>query len=154
MAGETIERYRVIAAPPEEVWKVLSDLRRMAEWSKDVDSIELLCGDGATVGSRFMGNNQDETRTWSMVCVVDECEPGRRLEFHTETPEGEARTRWWYEIEATADGGSRVTEGFLRLATLTEERARRERALIGDITEYNATNIDESLRQLATLIER
>jgi len=87
-----------------------------------------------------------------MTCIIDGYQLGRSLEFHTENEKGETRTRWWYRIEPSA-GGTLVTEGFLRVAKLSRNRAMAERKLLGDRTEYNGRNIDESLRRLAGLIE-
>jgi uncharacterized protein YndB with AHSA1/START domain len=117
MAGETAERTRIIAARPAEVWAVIGDVTRMPEWSEELESVDLLAGDGRSVGSRFRGNNASDARSWSMECTIDVYDDGRVLEFHTKNEKGEARTRWWYRVEPTA-GGTLVTEGFLRVAKL------------------------------------
>jgi len=152
VAGETAERSRHIDASPSEVWAFVGDVARMAEWSEDLESIEVMEGDGRSVGSRFRGNNRDDSRSWSMTCVIDDYQDEQKLEFHTENAKGETRTRWWYGIEPENDG-TLVTEGFVRVAKLGRVRAMAERKLIGDRSEYNARNIDESLRRLAELIE-
>jgi len=87
-----------------------------------------------------------------MTCVIDRYDPERSFEFHTEDAKGETRTQWWYRMEASVEG-TLVTEGFLRVAKLGRVRAIAERKLLGDRTEYNGRNIDESLRRLAGLIE-
>ena len=154
MPGDTAERSRTINADAARVWAVVGDLLRMPEWSQELESIELVEGDGRSAGSRLRGNNRKDERRWSMTCVVDAYTEGRELVFHTENDKGEARTRWWYRLEpADDDGGTRVTEGFERLATLGRVRAMAERKLLGDRAEYNARNIDESLRRLAALVE-
>jgi uncharacterized protein YndB with AHSA1/START domain len=141
-----------VKAAPADVWAIVGDVKRMPEWSEDLGSVDLLEGDGRSMGSRFRGNNRDATRSWSMTCVVDRYAPGDSLEFHTENEKGETRTRWWYRIESSGEG-TLVTEGFFRVAKLSRIRALAERKLIGDRTEYNSRNIDESLRRLADLIE-
>ena len=87
-----------------------------------------------------------------MTCVIDSFDEGGSFEFHTENEEGETRTRWWYRLEAAGDGTT-VTEGFLRVAKLGRVRALVERKVLGDRAEYNARNIDESLRRLAEAVE-
>ena len=141
-----------IAATPDQVWAVLSDVRRMPEWYEDLAIVDVIDGDGRSPGSRFTGTNQSGSRSWSMTCVIDCFEEARELQFHTENEKGEPRTRWWYRLEATAEG-TVVREGFLRVAKLGKVRAMAERKLLGDRTEYNARNIDESLRRLAQLVE-
>jgi uncharacterized protein YndB with AHSA1/START domain len=154
VAGETAERSRDVASNPARVWAVIGDVTRMPEWSEELESVELLEGDGRSVGSRFRGNNRHEKRgSWSMTCVIDRYEDGRALEFHTENEQGEIRTRWWYRIEPGGDS-TQITEGFLRVAKLGKVRALAERKLLGDRAEYNARNIDESLRRLADLVEK
>jgi len=93
MAEETAERTRLLAATPEEVWEVIGDVTRMPEWSEELESVDVLVGDGRSAGSRFRGNNAADARSWSMECVIDSYDDGRALEFHTENDKGETRTR-------------------------------------------------------------
>jgi len=153
MAGETAERSAEIAAPIDAVWAVVGDVSRMPEWSEELESIEILDGDGRSAGSRFRGNNRSGGRAWSMTCVIDSFDNNGHLEFHTESDSGEVRTRWWYRLEAVGER-TRVTEGFLRIAKIGRIRALAERKLLGDRTEHNARNIDGSLRRLAAVVER
>ena len=152
MAGETAERTRTIAVPPERVWAVVGDVTRMPEWSEELERVEILEGDGRAPGSRFRGHNRSGQRSWAMTCVIDARDEGRNLEFHTEDDEGQVRTRWWYRLDPVHDG-TLVTEGFLRVAKLGRIRAMAERKLLGDRAEYNARNIDASLERLAALME-
>jgi hypothetical protein len=87
-----------------------------------------------------------------MTCVIDRYDDGHALEFHTENEAGEVRTRWWYRLSPAGDD-TEVAEGFERVAKLGRIRAMAERKLLGDRTERNARNIDESLRRLAELVE-
>jgi uncharacterized protein YndB with AHSA1/START domain len=152
VAGETAERTRTIAASPEVVWAVVGDVTRMPEWSEELESVDVLAGDGRSAGSRFRGNNATDARSWSMECAIDVYDDCRALEFHTENDKGQRRTRWWYRLEPT-EGGTLVTEGFLRVAKLGRLRSLAEKKLLGDRTQYNIRNIDESLTRLAELVE-
>lgn len=152
MAGETAERTRAIHAAPEVVWAVIGDVTRMPEWSEELESVQIVAGDGRSAGSCFRGNNAAGTRSWSMTCVIDVYDDGRALEFHTQNDKGEPRTRWWYRLEP-ADEGTLVTEGFMRLAKVGRLRSLAEKRLLGDRTEHNIRNIDESLGRLAHLVE-
>ena len=151
MAGETAERTKTIAATPDQIWAVLGDVTRMPEWSSELESVDVLEGGGRSSGSRFKGNNRSGERTWTMLCVIDVFDENRSLEFHTENDKGQTRTRWWYRL-APSGGGTTITEGFLRVAKLGRLRAAAERKLLGDRAEYNARNIDESLRRLAEIV--
>lgn len=136
----------------EKVWSVIGDVTRMPEWSADLESVDVLAGDGRSVDSRFRGNNRDDNRTWSMTCVIDEYVEGRSLGFHTENEHGEVRTKWWYRLERHPQG-TLVTEGFLRVAKLGRLRALAEKKLLGDRTEYNVRNINASLDRLADVLD-
>jgi len=152
MAADTAERSRTIAAPAARVWEILGDVTRMPEWSEELESIDVVQGDGRAAGDRFRGNNRSGARSWSMPCVIDVYDAGRAIEFHTEDDDGSVRTRWWYRL-APGDGDTTVvTEGFLRVAKLGRVRALAERKLLGDRAEYNARNIDESLRRLEAVV--
>ena len=151
MAGETAERSLRIQCPPERVWALLGDVTRMPEWSEELESVELLEGDGRTAGSRFRGNNRSGDRRWSRTCVIDRYEWEEALEFHTENDKGETRTKWWYRLEPIG-GATEVREGFLRVAKLGKVRQLAEKKLLGDRTEHNARNIDASLRRLADAV--
>lgn len=153
MAGETAERSTTIAASPEAVWAVVGDVRRMPDWSEELESVELRHGDGRSAGSRFRGNNRSGARSWAMTCVIDSYIDGEALDFHTEDEKGDTRTKWWYRLAPADGGGTTVTEGFLRVAELGRIRALAERKLLGDRAEHNARNIDESLRRLAVLLD-
>jgi uncharacterized protein YndB with AHSA1/START domain len=153
MAGETAERIKTLAATPDVVWAVLGDVTRMPEWAAELESVDVLEGDGRSSGTRFRGNNRDGERRWSMTCVIDVFDENQSLEFHTENDKGEVRTRWWYRLAPSGDGTT-ITEGFLRVAKLGRLRAAAERKMLGDRAEYNARNIDESLRRLAEVVER
>jgi hypothetical protein len=153
VGNDEAERSLKISAPPGSGWSVQGDVPRMPAWSEDLERLELLAGDGRSTGSRFRGDNRSGSRAWSMTCVIDRYEPDRLLEFHTEDKAGKPRTGWWYRL-APEDGGDAtvVTEGFRRLTTPGLVRRLAERKLIGDRAEYNARNIDASLRRLAASI--
>ena len=70
-----------IAAPPETVWAVMSDVERWHEWTASIASIRLL--DGAlTVGSRVRIRQPKLPATVWRVSVL---EPGRYFEWQAES---------------------------------------------------------------------
>ena len=100
-----------IAAPPELVWSLVSDLERMTEWSPEVVAIDWL--DGATQaakGASFRGRNRIGVLRWSMRVTIIEFEAPRHLVFATQW-HGADQTRWSFDIEPTG-AGSHVTEQF------------------------------------------
>ncbi len=72
-----IERIVDIAAPPEKVWTVVTDIERWSEWTTSVTSVELL--------SRALLNSGSQARIRQprlpvMVWKVTAFEPGRYFE--------------------------------------------------------------------------
>jgi len=103
-----------MAAPPDAVWALLSDITRIGDLSPETFEAEWLDGaDGPAVGARFRGHVRRNGRGpvyWTK-CRVTASEPGRVFEFAVEGPGGKAMNTWRYEI-APAGDGSDVTESF------------------------------------------
>jgi len=71
---------RLVAAPPEAVYEVVSDVVSVGSRSTECRSARWLPGsDGAAAGARFRGRNRHGLARWSRVCEVVEAEPGRRF---------------------------------------------------------------------------
>lgn len=107
-----------VDAPPERVWRLVSDITRMGEWSPVCYRCEWV-GEPARpeVGSRFKGYNRQGPFRWWTVCEITGAEPGRLFEFRTIDGSlavgyrGREMTRWRYEF--APDGiGTRVTESY------------------------------------------
>ena len=98
---------RVIDAPADTIYDLVSDIARMGEWSPECTGGEWL-GDatGPTVGARFKGTNTAGPNNWSTKPTVTVADRGR--EFAFKVPGGSGPT-WSYSFEAV-DGGTRVTE--------------------------------------------
>jgi uncharacterized protein YndB with AHSA1/START domain len=102
-----------MAAPPERVWELVSDVTRIGEFSPETFEAEWL--DGATgpeVGARFRGHvkrNGKGPIYWT-ACTVTACEPGREFAFGVGSP-GKPMNTWRYELRP-AGSGTEVTESF------------------------------------------
>lgn len=98
------------AAPADVVWRLVTDITRVGEWSPETVAAQWVSGEPATVGARFRGRNQRGRAGWSTTCEVVESDPGRSFAFAV----GKARRPsavWRYDID-DADRGCRVTESF------------------------------------------
>lgn len=96
-----------IAAPPERVWSLISDVRRMGEWSPECYSCTWLDGaNGPAPGARFKGRNKRGLLRWSTVSTVAFAEEPQHFAFEVDN----SGMRWGYRIEPAAGGGSHVTE--------------------------------------------
>ena len=102
---------RTIAASPETVWALVSDLPRMGEWSPENEGGKWVGGaDGPAVGAKFKGANSNGGHSWKTVATVTAAEPGRRFAF-TVKAAGLPIAEWSFELEAI-DGGCSVTQHF------------------------------------------
>ena len=65
-----------IAADPNTVYALITDLPTMAEVAAETTSMERVNGDAARPGARFKGTNSHGTKSWSTTCTVTDAEPG------------------------------------------------------------------------------
>lgn len=73
-----LQRCAIALAPPEDVWSVLREVRRLQDWSPstvEVDGPERLDGEG----DRFAQTVEVGGRRFPSDWTVDRWEPGRRL---------------------------------------------------------------------------
>ena len=104
----------VVNASPERLYQLVSDLRRMGEWSPECQRVEWEDGTtGPAEGARFVGHNRGGPRglmRWSRGGRVLTADVGREFAFVTEEG-GHESTVWRYRFEPVA-GGTRVTESY------------------------------------------
>ena len=93
-----------ILATPAAVWSVVSDLRRMTEWSPEL-LFQKFTGDRIGQGTRSVNLNKRKGFVWPTASKVTVFEPDERISFYVYG----AAAQWTYEIEPTATG-CRLTE--------------------------------------------
>ncbi len=102
-----------MAATPDEVWALASDVTRIGEFSPETFEAEWLDGaSGPAPGVRFRGHVRRNGRgpVYWTTCSIVACEPGR--EFAFTVGEGDkALNTWRYRFEPAGDGTD-VTESF------------------------------------------
>lgn len=121
---------RFVLSPPERLYELVSDVRRMGEWSPEC----LLCewADGATrpvVGARFKGTSKRGVVRWSTTPRIVTADEGREFAFVT-THRGHDETKWTYRFRPER-AGTTVTESFEMLADLPWYFRLAERLLMG-----------------------
>lgn len=100
-----------ILESPQEVYRLVSDITRMGEWSPECRRCEWIDGASApTVGSSFRGHNRISRYRWSTTAQVTTADPGREFAFST-MGKGRESTRWRYLFEPS-NGGTLVTESY------------------------------------------
>lgn len=110
-----------IAAPPEEVYRYLSDFPRHIEWAQTLERLELLTpGDASGVGATYRTHERQamqadrkprEPITRGMraqtVCEVRELVPQRRIAWHAHPKPGMGvYADLAFDIEPLAEGGT------------------------------------------------
>ena len=105
-----------MAAAPEAVWALVSDVTQIGSYSPETFEAEWLDGaTGPAVGARFRGHvkrNGTDPIYWT-TCEVVACEPGREFAFSVVQREKRTST-WRYVIEPTPGDAAAcaVTESF------------------------------------------
>ncbi len=93
-----------VDAPPERVWALLRDLRRMPDWSPELVRMVPLKPGGLRIGQWYLGVNRRKLVVWPTRNVVAVLEPGRALAWDTRS----SGARWIWELAANETGGTRV----------------------------------------------
>ncbi|CAM2768493.1 SRPBCC family protein [Skermania piniformis] len=143
-----------MAAPPDKVWALVSDVTRIGEFSPETFEAEWLGGaTGPAVGARFRGHVKRNERgpVYWTVCRVVACEPGREFTFAVTAPGAGELTRWGYLLDPT-DTGTEVTEFFeaapslpMRLYWMLAGRWRGRR---------NRNDMRRTLERMKAVVER
>jgi uncharacterized protein YndB with AHSA1/START domain len=89
-------------ADPEVVWQVVSDLRRMPEFSPELRKAYVVGKPG--VGANIIGINRRKLAVWPTTSKVVRWEPGHAVAWRTR----ESGATWVYELEETP-AGTQVT---------------------------------------------
>jgi hypothetical protein len=101
-----------IAAPPEKVYALVSDITRMGQWSPECVRCTWTKGaTGPVAGARFKARNKGARGpAWFNTPTVTVADPAREFAFNRKGPAIGSYT-WRYQMEAT-ETGTRLTESF------------------------------------------
>ncbi len=98
-----IEERIEIAAPPEQVWALVSDPARMAQFSPQVLKTVVRGGE-VGLGTRTVNINRDGLKVWPTRSKVVRFEPAKEFAFRIK----DNRTIWSFTLEPTATGTTLV----------------------------------------------
>ena len=143
---------REVAASPETVWGMISDLPRMGDWSPENEGGTWMGGaTGPAPGAKFRGVNRSATRSWKTVAKVVDADPGRRFSFTTSA--GPIPVALWeYDIETT-ESGCRVTERFTDKRPGFFKPIAAKVTGVNDRVEHNRATMEATLAALAAAAE-
>ncbi|MDA2813250.1 SRPBCC family protein [Nocardiopsis sp. RSe5-2] len=161
-----------VEAPPAEVYRVVSDLPRSAEWSPECRGGTWVSGAPGAVGSVFRGENHrpDDVvgwaplvrGTWHTEARVVRAEPGRSFAWMMLSHAGaDQESVWGFDIEPAGEGAGSVLVHRFRMGTATagirkivadlDEEARER--FIEEWTDKIASDLDATLARIKAVIE-
>jgi uncharacterized protein YndB with AHSA1/START domain len=108
------------AAPPAQVWDLVSDVTRIGEFSPETFEAQWLDGvTGPRAGARFRGHVRRNGRgpVYWTTCTVTVSDPGREFAFAVNGPGEVIVNTWRYRLDPREDGTD-VTESFELPGTL------------------------------------
>lgn len=143
---------RVIEAPAETVYDLVSDVTRMGDYSPENTGAVWLDGaTGPVGGARFKGTNRLGSLTWSTKPTITAADRGRLFAF--EVP-GRTGSTWTYRFEPVGDG-VRVTESMRQdRPTPFPIRFLQRRSGVTDRAAHLRDAMTTTLERLATAAER
>jgi len=96
-----------VAAPPEKVWALLTDVTQMGRWSPECVRCTWLDGaTGPAIGARFKGKNKHGLVSWSTTSTITKADAPTAIEWQVD----KSGMQWGYRFEPDGEGGTRVTE--------------------------------------------
>lgn len=145
--GDSVSASTRVRATPEEVYSVISDVRRIPEWSPECSRVEVL--DDVT----FRGHNRRRLGRWTTTAEIVTAHQSTEFTFVVRMM-GKPFTRWSYEVEPTP-AGSRLTETFTMCQDLSLAAWLFEQVALG-VRDRRADlqgNLDQSVRAIVRLVE-
>src|SRR5690349_21171083 len=143
-----IEVSRVIAASPEALYDIVSDLRRMGELSpENTGGMWVNGATGPEVGAEFRGTNSRGTKHWATTAIVERADRGHEFAFRVKV--GPVKVaRWSYRFEPV-EGGTKVTETWDDMRSWMAKKAGTVSSGVSDRLSHNRDTMQVTLGNLA-----
>ena len=140
-----------IEATPAKVWTIVSDLKRMGEWSPQCVRMKVFGGE-VKAGARTLNLNRQGWKRWPTNAKVVDFEPERLLSFRIL----ENRTVWSFELEPT-ETGTRLTESRRAPQGVAAASNAAVKSLLGGVEKFEQeleTGIEQTLQRIKAEAER
>jgi uncharacterized protein YndB with AHSA1/START domain len=153
-ADRELRAETVIDAPPEVVWEVLGDVRRMPELSPELVRMIPLKGGGLRPGQWYLGVNRRKGVLWPTRSVVSDVAPGHVVAWDTRT----SGARWMWELTPEGPEGeaTRVVHRRpvpKRITTVSSVFAKAFLGGIGGHADELEEGMARSVARLKTVVE-
>ncbi|MEU9335496.1 SRPBCC family protein [Streptomyces sp. NPDC048290] len=160
-----------VDATPEQVYAVVSDLPRSAEWSPECLGGEWITGEPATVGAVFRGENLRSESvvawaplirgTWFTEARVVAAEPGATFRWMMLShAQEDQESVWGFDVAATESGSrlihhfrmGKATAGIRKIVADLDEAERVK--FINEWTAKLESDLDVTLKRIKDVIEK
>ena len=156
--GPTTEATVEVAATPEEVWPLVTDIALPVARSDELQSVEWVEGcDGPAVGAAFLGHNRRGELAWTSESVITEMDPPHRFTWVPgHRAEHGAYSTFTVELTPLPDGGTRVCQrvtlgpGRSGLTWAIRQDPDNEEAIVAGRLAHFRTAMAATLEELAS----
>ena len=156
----SLEVSLTVAAPPERVWALVSDITRVGGWGAECVGAEWVEGaEGPAVGARFLGYQVREDQEWETLSVVIESEPGVSFAWAVGDPANASAT-WRYQLACDGSGGTILRyravmgPGPSGLTAVIAEMPKREESIIAHRLKEHQRNMTATLEAIKRTAEQ
>ena len=138
----------MIAASPDTLYDMVSDLPRMGELSpENTGGMWINGATGPEVGAVFRGTNSHGDKHWATTAVIERAERGKAFVFRTNV--GPIKiARWSYTFEPV-DNGTKVTETWDDMRNWVAKQAGKVASGVSDRLTHNRETMEVTLGNLA-----
>jgi uncharacterized protein YndB with AHSA1/START domain len=150
MAAPLLHAEIDIDAPVAKVWSLVSDLRRMPQWSPQCRVMKPL--GPLRPGTKTINLNRRNRLVWPTTCTITEVVPEKKVAFRVDAN----KTVWSYELEPTATG-TRLVETRNAENGVTAVSNLAVNKLMGGVPSFEqelVAGMNESLAKIKAAAER
>jgi uncharacterized protein YndB with AHSA1/START domain len=144
MAAPLLQAQVDIDAPASKVWALISDFRRMPQWSPQCRWMRPF--GPLRQGTRTLNFNRRNRLFWPTTCTVVEVIPEKKLAFRVDVN----RTIWSYELEPNGQG-TRVIESRHAENGVSAFSSMSINALMGGTTNFERELVEGMNASLAKI---
>lgn len=136
-----------IAAPPAQVWALVSDPRNYPRWSPQTAKTFVRGGE-VKVGARLFNINRKGVLVWPTQAMVKEMEPQKRFAFKVR----ENWTTWSFTLEPLDDGGTRLVQRREAADGISDLSVRLTKVAFGGVDAFT-DELEQGMAQTLTRIK-